>query len=132
VNRWRTIVIASTAVLLLNVVLNLAWIPRLGAIGSAWATLLTEAAYFALTAGAMARFGHRPPAPRQLLRPLLACVAFAVALGLVRPLPLLAAAALASAAFAVATIALRVWDGAERAALRELLHGRRPDAGSLT
>ncbi len=132
VNRWRTIVIASTAALGLNVVLNLAWIPGSGAMGSAWATLATEGTYFALTAVAMARAGHWPPGPIQLLRPLLACLAFAVALGLLRPLPLLGAAALASAVFVAATFALGVWDAAERAALRELLHGRRLAAGSLT
>ncbi|HET7293761.1 MAG TPA: flippase [Vicinamibacteria bacterium] len=132
VNRWRAIVAASTAALVLNVVLNLLWIPRLGAMGSAWATLGTEGAYFAMTAAAMARGGHPPPRLLPLLRPLLACAAFAAALALLRPLPVLVAGASASAVFAAATLLFGVWDPAERAALRELLRGRRPDAGALT
>ena len=131
-NRWRVIVVASTAALVLNVVLNLLWIPQLGAMGSAWATLGTEGAYFAMTAAAMAQAGHGLPPPRLISRPLLACAAFATALALLRPLPVLAAGALASGVFAAATLAFGVWDSAERAALRELFRGRRPDAGSLT
>lgn len=132
VNRWRSIVIASTAALGLNVLLNLLWIPRLGAMGSAWATLATEGGYLAMTAAAMARAGHRPPGARQLVRALGAGAVFGVALALLRPLPLLAAGSLSSAAFAAATLALGVWDAAERTALRELAHGRRPDPGSLS
>jgi O-antigen/teichoic acid export membrane protein len=131
VGRWRAIVIASTAALVLNVALNLLWIPRLGAMGSAWATLATEGAYFAMAVAALSRAGHRPPRLPALWRPLLACLAFGLALRALQPLPLVAASVLASLAFAGATWLFGVWDEAERAALREWLRGRRPDAQTL-
>ncbi len=131
INRWRSIVIASTAALLLNIALNLAWIPRSGAMGSAWATLATEAAYFAMTLAAMKRAGHAGPGPLTLLSSLLPCVAFGVVLWLLRPLPVVVAGIVASAAFAAATWGFGIWDDAERTALRELIHGRKPDAGAL-
>jgi O-antigen/teichoic acid export membrane protein len=131
VGRWRAIVLASTAALAVNVALNLLWIPRLGAMGSAWATLATEGAYLAMTLVALRRAGHEAPRLPELLRPLLACAVFGAALGLARPLPLLPAGALASLAFVAATRLLGVWDDAERQALRELTHGRRPDAAAL-
>jgi O-antigen/teichoic acid export membrane protein len=125
VGRWRAIVVASTAALALNVVLNLLWIPRLGAMGSAWATLATEAAYFALALGALVRAGHAAPPPGAFLRPLLACAAFGLVLRLCAPMPLLLAAPLASLAFAGATWLFGVWDDADRQALREWLRGHR-------
>ncbi len=131
INRWRSIVVASTAALALNVALNLAWIPGSGAMGSAWATLVTEAAYFAMTLAAMKRAGHAGLGPLTALSSLLPCVAFGVVLWLLRPLPVVAAGIVASAAFAAATWGFGIWDGAERQALGELIHGRKPDAGSL-
>jgi O-antigen/teichoic acid export membrane protein len=131
IDRWRTIVVASTAALVLNVFLNLAWIPTSGYRGSARATLLTEAFYFVATAGAVASAGHRLSWLRLALRPVGATAVFAIVLWLGRSLPLVAASLLASAAFAAATLALGVWDGKEWAALRELLLGHRPDLREL-
>ena len=131
VSRWRAIVIASTAALAINIALNLLWIPRLGAMGSAWATLATEAAYFAMSLAAVRRAGHVGPPPGDLIRALGPSAVFGVALWLARPLPLLAGAAMASLAFAVATAVFGVWDAAEQRALRELMRGRKPDPQSL-
>jgi O-antigen/teichoic acid export membrane protein len=131
IDRWRTIVVASTAALVLNVVLNLAWIPTSGYRGSARATLVTEAFYFVATAGAVAAAGHRLSWLRLALRPMGATAVFAAALWLGRSLPLVVSALLASAAFAAATLALGIWDAKERAALRELLLGHRPDLRDL-
>jgi len=131
VGRWRSIVVASTAALGLNVLLNLLWIPRLGAMGSAWATLVTEAAYLAMTLAALKAAGHRPPPLPALWRPLLVCTVFGVALHLLQPLPLAAAAALASLAFAGGTWLFGVWDEVERQALLEWLRGHGPGAGRL-
>lgn len=117
VNRWRTIVIVSTATLALNVALNLWWIPRHGFLGSAWATLLSEAAYFAMGAVALRSFGHHAGWASIAWRPVLATLLFAGTLWLGRGLPLLAISALASAVFVVATFALGVWDGKERGLL---------------
>jgi O-antigen/teichoic acid export membrane protein len=131
IDRWRTIVVASTAALVLNVVLNLAWIPASGYIGSAWATLVTEAFYFAATARSVAAAGHRLSWLGLASRPMGATAVFSVVLWLGRSLPLVVASLLASLAFAAATLALGVWDGKERAALRELLLGHRPDLREL-
>jgi O-antigen/teichoic acid export membrane protein len=129
IDRWRTIVVVSTGCLLLNVGLNLAWIPKLGYVGAAWATLATEAAYFAATAVALWLFGHRISWLSILARPALATAVFASVLWASRSEGLLAASALASAAFAVATILLRVWDPKERELARSLLQGAAADPG---
>lgn len=120
VNRWRVILAASTVALALNVTLNLLWIPTQGALGSAHATLLTEAAYFLMTAGGMAAAGHRVGWTGLLLRPLVATGIFAGVLVAAAPLGLLTASALASAAFLASALASGVLDARERAALREV------------
>jgi O-antigen/teichoic acid export membrane protein len=131
IDRWRAIVLASTAALVLNVALNLAWIPRMGYRGSAWATLATEAFYWAATAYAVAASGHRVSWLPLMLRPAAAAGAFAAVLWWAGSLHVVVAAVLASAAFAGLTFALGIWDAKERAALRELLLGRRPDPRAL-
>jgi O-antigen/teichoic acid export membrane protein len=131
IDRWRAIVIASTAALALNVALNLLWIPRLGAMGAAWATLATEAAYFVMSLWAVKRAGHAGPAPGTLGRAVAACALFGIVLWWARPLPPLLAGLLAALAFGLATAIVGLWDAAERTALRELLRGRQPDPNSL-
>jgi O-antigen/teichoic acid export membrane protein len=131
IGRWRVIVVASTVALALNVALNLLWIPSYGFLGSSWATLITEAVYFLLTAAAVSFRGHAPSWLRLLPQPVGATALFSAALWLARGLPLLASATLASLVWIGATFLLRVWDAKERAALRELLRGHRPDPRSL-
>jgi len=121
VGRWSTIVGVSTAALVVNVVLNLLWIPEAGYLGAARATLVTEAAYFAMGAVALHRFGHPLPWTALALRPLLATAVFAAVLWATRGAGLLAASVLASAAFAAATFALGVWDATERGLMRDMV-----------
>jgi hypothetical protein len=52
-------------------------------------------------------------------------------LWLARGLPLFSSGLVASLALALSSIPLRVWDDAEKRALQQLLHGRRPDPKSL-
>jgi O-antigen/teichoic acid export membrane protein len=126
VNRWRTIVVVSTLALLANVVLNLLWIPVYGFEGAAWATLLTEGAYFGMTAAALHAYGHRIQWWDVAPRPLLAAAVFTAALALALPrLPFLAAALAASLAYALAILALRVLDRREWELLRGLLRPAR-------
>ncbi len=132
VNRWRTILIASTLALALNIILNLLWIPTLGAIGSARATLVTEVAYFGLTAGAMFRAGHRVGWLVIAMRPLVAAAIFGGVLQATGGLGLIAASGLASVAFVLAAWGLGSFDAKERSALRELIHGHPPGARVLT
>jgi O-antigen/teichoic acid export membrane protein len=123
IDRWHTIVFVSTGSVVLNLVLNLVWIPRYGLMGAAWATLLTEGAYFVATALALYLFGKRISWIRTSLGPLLCGAVFAVgfwgvraALPSLEPLGLLLASGLgASAAWAVSTVVLGVWDPQERA-----------------
>jgi O-antigen/teichoic acid export membrane protein len=131
IDRWRTIVVVSTLCLVLNVALNLLWIPALGYLGAAWATLVTEAVYFAATAGAVRLFGHPVSWPALLLRPALATAVFAGVLWTSRSLGLAVSSLLAGAAFAVATVLLRVWDPRERDLARSLLQGVAADPGQL-
>jgi len=121
IDRWRTIVVVSTLALLLNVVLNALFIPRYGYVAAAWVTLITEGAYFLMTAGVLRAFGHRAGWIRLLSRPLLATAVFAAVLRLGGGLPLLVASVLASVAFIVATFAIGVWDEKEKALARSLL-----------
>jgi O-antigen/teichoic acid export membrane protein len=124
INRCGTIVVVSTAALVLNVALNLVWIPRAGAVGAAGVTLVTEGSYFAMTALALEAYGHRPGWLRLLLRPALATAAFAATLWASIGLGLFAASAIASTVFVLSTLALGVWDEREWALARELLRGR--------
>ena len=131
IDRWRTIVVVSTVCLVLNVGLNLLWIPTLGYLGAAWATLVTEAAYFAATAVALRLFGHRISWLSVAARPLLATGVFAAALWASRGLGLVASSLVACAAFAAATVVLRVWDPKETDLVRRLLQGAAADPGDL-
>jgi len=131
VDRWRTIVVVSTACLLLNIALNLLLIPRLGYVGAAWATLATEGAYFAATAMSLWLFGHRISWISVLARPALATAVFAGALWVSLGLGLLASSLVACAAFAAATVVLRVWDPKETDLARRLLQGAAADPGDL-
>ena len=117
IDRWGTIVVVSTLALALNVCLNLVWIPGHGYLGAAASTLATEAAYFLMTAVALAVHGHRARWPSLLLKPLAATVPFALILWWLLPLSALVASVAASAAFALATLLLRVWDKSEWRAL---------------
>jgi O-antigen/teichoic acid export membrane protein len=121
VNRWGTIVVSSTVALLVNVALNLVWIPTHGMRGAAWATLVTESAYFALTAGALWAYGHRFSWLRLLPRPMLATALFAATLYLLRGLDLILASALASVVFVASSFPLGVWDAREKELMRGLL-----------
>jgi O-antigen/teichoic acid export membrane protein len=131
IDRWRTIVIVSTACLFVNVALNLLWIPSRGFIGASWATLLTEALYFAATAWALWRYGHRISWLSVLARPLLATAAFAAVLGASLGLGLIVSSLLACAAYAGATVLLGVWDPKERGLVRALLRGAAADPADL-
>jgi O-antigen/teichoic acid export membrane protein len=64
----------------LNVALNLVWIPRYGYLGAARSTLVTEAAYFLMTAVALRVFGHPVGWASLLVKPLAATAAFALVL----------------------------------------------------
>jgi len=131
VNRWGTIVVVSTLALVVNVALNLALIPSLGFVGAAWATLITEAAYFAATAIALRAYGYRVGWPSLVWRPLAATAVFAATLWLGHSWPLAAAAFIASAAYAAATVALGAWDVQERSLAADLLRGRSSGASRL-
>ena len=131
VNRWKTIVVISTLCLVLNVGLNLSWIPSHGYEGAAWATLVTEGTYFALGAIALRIHGHRIGWLALAVRPALATAAFAAVLWAARALPLIVASLLACAAFALATVILRVWDPQERALILETLRRGAPQPETL-
>jgi O-antigen/teichoic acid export membrane protein len=121
ISRWRVIVLAATSAAIINVVLNLVWIPPYGAQGAAWATLATEAFYFLATTVLLARAGHSAPWLTIALRPLGATVPFAATLWLTASWPIWASSSVASAIFIVATFVLGVWDDRERSLLAGFL-----------
>jgi O-antigen/teichoic acid export membrane protein len=124
INRWTSIVALSTIALVVNVALNLAWIPRWGYVGAAWATLLTEGAYFMMITATLFRLGHRPQWLKLTARPFAATLIFASVLWAARGLGLIPSSLLASVAFVGATFAFGVWDAHERALMKSLI-GRR-------
>jgi len=99
--------------------------------GLAWATLATEGTYFALGAIALRLHGHRIGWVALAARPVLATAAFAAVLWAARGLPLLVASLLACAAFALATVALHVWDRQERDLILEMLRRGAPQPETL-
>ncbi len=131
VSRWGTIVVVSTLALVLNVALNLAFIPRLGFVGAARATLITEALYFVATAAALRAYGYRADWIGIAWRPVLATAAFAAVLWVAHSWPLVAASLAACAAYAAATVLLRVWDERERTLIADIVRGRISDPGRL-
>jgi O-antigen/teichoic acid export membrane protein len=104
VNRWGTIVAIATVSLALNIGLNLLWIPAYGYWGAALATLVTEAAYFVMTALAVGHYGFGAGSLGVAVRPFFATLVFVAALWACRGLPLITASALASTAFAGAAL----------------------------
>jgi O-antigen/teichoic acid export membrane protein len=96
IDRWRAIVVTSTIALVLNVALNLAWIPRYGMMGSAWATLAAEGVYFGTTLVALHAAGHHARWAPILGRSLVPAAAFGAALVAGRGWPLAVNAAVAS------------------------------------
>jgi O-antigen/teichoic acid export membrane protein len=131
VNRWATIVVVSTACLALNVALNLIWIPVYGYRGAAWATFATEVTYFILGAAALSVHGHRIHWPTLAARPVMAAAVFAAVLYASRSWPPLVSAVLACAAFAVATVVLRVWDRQERDLILDMFRRGAPQPETL-
>ena len=119
INRWRTIVVVSTIALAINISLNLIWIPEYGFLGAAWATLVTEAAYFLMSAGSLQR-GHAVNWLRLVTRPLAATAVFALTLWLLLDVDVLLASVAASAVYAVAVLALGLWSRKEWDTLRGL------------
>lgn len=91
----------------LNVGLNLAWIPRFGLLGAAYATLASEA----LILAASLRLGRRVgslPFLGSALRPLACLVPMALVLIAVRPWPLAAQVACGGAVYVALLLLLRV------------------------
>ncbi len=119
VNRWRTIVVVSTIALAINISLNLVWIPEYGFPGAAWATLVTEGAYFLMSAGALQR-GHAVNWPRLVARPIAATAVFGMTLWLLLDFDVLLASIVASAAYASVVLALGLWSRTEWDTLRGL------------
>jgi O-antigen/teichoic acid export membrane protein len=125
VNRWGTIVVVSTMALVVNVALNFALIPRMGFVGAAWATLVTEALYFLAGAVALRVYGYRAGWVVTAWPPLAATCAFGAVLWLGRPWPLVLASLVACVAYAVATVVLGVWDARERELIAGMARDRR-------
>ena len=119
VNRWRTIVVVSTVALVINISLNLIWIPRYGFPGAAWATLATESAYLLMSAGALQR-GHAVNWLRLVARPLIATAVFGITLWSLLDFNLGLASVAASAAYVVAVVSLGLWSRTEWETLRAL------------
>jgi hypothetical protein len=97
------------------VALNLALIPRMGFVGAAWATLVTEALYF--LAGAVALRVLRVSSGLGGDRVASSAGDGGVLrsrFGGARPWPLVAASLVAGTVYAVATAVLGVWDEREK------------------
>lgn len=124
--QWRFAAYA-TAGAVANVILNLALIPRYGAYGSAWATVVTEVLTMVLLLSAVLRALRLRLSARRLMRTLLLAAVMAGAMIFARPLGLLPTATLGVMLYAVGLFALRIVDREELLALQRR---RRELAGS--
>jgi O-antigen/teichoic acid export membrane protein len=98
---------------LLNVLLNLALIPRLGPTGAALAFLTAEGMILALGQRAVSRLVLSEPLARHVTRPLAAALAMVAGLLLTGAAPLLARIGLGAAVYAGAVLVLRATSVAE-------------------
>ena len=101
----------------MNAGLNLLLSPRIGFLGAAWATLLTEALLFGIQGGFVARRLVPMNLLAPLARPLLAAAGTAGVLWLTRSVALVPALLLAAAAHLGLGLALRLWSVEEWRAL---------------
>ncbi len=120
VNQNRFYPLATLAGLVVNVVLNLILIPRLSYVGSAWATIVTEALvalalWIPVTRVTSARFVELPVVAKILV---CAGASAATAVALAAVLPWLLAAAIAAGVYIAATALTRVGG---RGGLRSLI-----------
>jgi O-antigen/teichoic acid export membrane protein len=106
-----TRIVASGA--LLNVLLNLVLVPRLGPTGAAIAFLATEATILVLSQRAVGRLVLSEPLARHLIRPLAAAGAMAIGLLLIAAAPLLTRIGLGAAIYAGTVLAFRATSVAE-------------------
>lgn len=119
--RQRLGALATALGLLVNVGLNLWWIPAHGIMGAAAATLATEVALFLACAHLVGRAAGLGAPWRQAGRPLLATAAMGLALWLPLGLGLWAMMGLGMAVYAGAALAVRAVSLAELRALHDLL-----------
>ncbi|MBI5837951.1 MAG: flippase [Candidatus Eisenbacteria bacterium] len=126
VGRPRLPAVAVAAAIVANAALNLAWIPRMGITGAAWATLLTEVFLFLLQGVFVLRDLRVADLVAPLGPPVLACAGLAGVLWFGRGLSLWPALAVGAVAYAVLGTALRLWTPEEWRAL--LPGGLRPES----
>jgi O-antigen/teichoic acid export membrane protein len=110
------------ASLILNVTLNMFLIPRLGIMGAAWGTLLTQAFLAAALLRLSFRSGYAFPVA-WLYGPLAACASFTLVCLAAPPLPSVLEPVLGMAAFAGVLMVFRVFDETDIGYARMLLFG---------
>lgn len=120
VSRWNVVVVACTAALLVELALDFVLVPSRGGMGAALARLVAEVVYAGAVLAGVARAGHTPDAA-DAAKAAVSALAFGAALWLLRPLPVLAAAGIASLVLVAATFAVRLWSAEERRFLATLL-----------
>ena len=115
--QWRITIYAAIGALA-NIVLNVILIPEYGAVGSAWATLVTESVTMALLLGTgLHRLGFLP-SPVRSLGAVVAALAMAGAMLVTRPVGLFVALAAGGVVYVGALWILRVVRPEELAKLR--------------
>jgi O-antigen/teichoic acid export membrane protein len=116
--QWRYAAYAATGAVA-NVLLNLALIPKYGAVGSAVATLVTETLTMSLLLGTGLRKLKLRPSPLRVLGAIIAAGAMTGVLLLVEPLGLVPALAIGGLAYVAALALTRTVTLNELRALRE-------------
>lgn len=107
--QWRFAIYASVGAAA-NVALNLVLIPRHGAYGSAWATVVTEVLTMALLLSTVLRALRMRISPWRLLRTLALAGLMTGTMILARPLGLVAAGAIGALLYVIGLFVLRIVD----------------------
>jgi O-antigen/teichoic acid export membrane protein len=118
--------VAVGVAIVINAALNLVLIPRMGILGAAWATLVTEILLVGIQGAFLAREVRLVDQLAPAGRPLLAAGGLAGVLWLARPLPVWWAAVLAVVAYVALGSMLRLWNAEEWRALAPVRPRGRP------
>lgn len=105
--QWRLAAYAVTGAVA-NVILNLVLIPRYGAHGSAWATVITELLTMTLMLSTVLRRMRMAPSPWSILRTVALAAAMVGVMDLAKPLGLLPAGTIGVLFYAAGLLVLRI------------------------
>jgi len=121
INRQNQMAITAGSCALINVILNLALIPRFSYVGAAIATVITEAILFAVYFYFASKYLYRLPFHRVIIKPSIACAAMALFIHFCSGINLAALIVLAAVIYFAVLCLLKGFDKEDFALLRQAI-----------